>query len=149
MRALWEAFRTRGDGDRGYSWVGFYLGPGGRTPDALAGPAEMVLSVREPKPACSPISLHGACGRSYLSGRALVVRDVKALGENYIACDPRDRSEVVVPYFNREGRVIGVLDVDSFDADAFSRADAVALADLLRRAGVCAGRTELAVDVAG
>ncbi len=137
VRALWEEFRTRADGDFGYSWVGFYLGAGGSTPDAIAREGEMILSVREPKPACSPISLEGACGRCFLSGRPLVVRDVKALGANYIACDPRDRSEVVVPYFDADGRVLGVLDVDSFDAAAFTAHDAVELVKLLRRTGVC------------
>lgn len=139
VRALWDAFRTRSDGDLGYSWVGFYLGPGRSSADATAGPAEMILDEREPKPACSPISLKGACGQCYLAGHPLVVRDVAALGEGYIACDPRDRSEVVVPYFDEGGKVAGVLDVDSFDVGAFSRADAIGLVELLRRTGVCRG----------
>ena len=144
ISALWDAFRTRADGDMGYSWIGVYLGPGGSTADATAGPREMILDVRQPKPACSPISLDGACGRCYLSAQPLVVRDVAALGANYIACDPRDRSEVVVPYFDDAGRVGGVLDVDGFDVGAFTTTDAIELVRFLRRIGLCRGTGPIA-----
>jgi len=123
--ALWNAF-----GSRGYSWVGFYeIDPAGEA---------MILTHRQPKPACSPIGLHGCCGRSWKERTALVVHDVAALGNGYIACDPRDRSEVVVPMFNADGTCWGVLDVDSFDVGAFTDEDAVGLARLCERAGVSA-----------
>lgn len=123
--ALWNAF-----GSRGYSWVGFYeIDPAGEA---------MILTHRQPKPACSPIGLHGCCGRSWKGRESLVVQDVAALGNGYIACDPRDRSEVVVPMFNTDGTCWGVLDVDSFDVGAFTDEDAVGLARLCERAGVSA-----------
>lgn len=123
--ALWEAF-----GAHGYSWVGFYeIDPAGQS---------MILTHRRPKPACSPIGLHGCCGRSWKERIAIVVRDVAALGNGYIACDPRDRSEVVVPMFNPDGTAWGVLDADSFDVGAFSEHDAIGLARLCERAGVSA-----------
>lgn len=111
----------------GVSWVGFYLPDGA---DAL------VLGPRRDKPACSPIGMHGACGRAFLSGAPLVVRDVAELGANYIACDPRDRSEVVVPLVDAAGRVTGVLDLDSHDAGAFDAADVAGLQAVLRAAGL-------------
>src|SRR6185503_5347273 len=80
---LWAALHSTG-----VSWVGFYIHDGS---DAL------VLGPRRDKPACSPIELHGACGQCFARRQPLIVRDVAELGANYIACDPRDRSEVVVP----------------------------------------------------
>ena len=138
--ALWRAFQRREEGDLGVSWVGFYLGPGESHDGATAGPDQMVLALRQPKPACSPIGLHGACGQCYRARRSLVVTDVRNLGENYVACDPRDRSEVVVPCLDESGGCFGVLDLDSFDAGAFSTGDAAALSALLARAGLSAPR---------
>lgn len=119
---LWNALHASG-----VSWIGFYLHEGGD---------ELVLGPRRDKPACSPIGLHGACGRALRERRALVVRNVRNLGENYIACDPRDRSEVVVPLFDTDGRCWGVLDLDSHEPDAFGASDVVGLTKILAAAGL-------------
>ena len=111
--AIWEEFGSH----RPVSWVGFYL----------LRPAEMILGPRRAKPACSPIGLHGACGTAALSGRTIVVRDVRELGAAYIACDPRDLSEIVIPVRALGGRVVGVLDLDSHSAGAFGESDRIAL----------------------
>ena len=111
--ALWDEFGSH----RPVSWVGFYL----------MGDGCMTLGPRRDRPACSPIGLHGACGACALSGRTVVVRDVRELGDAYIACDPRDQSEIVVPIRTGDGRVPGVLDVDSHSAGAFGEVDRVAL----------------------
>lgn len=137
--ALWNAFgqpepppdetevlERRGEG--ALSWVGFYL--------PVPGKDEMVLGPRRDKPACSPIGLHGACGRAFQTRTALVVTDVAHLGEGYIACDPRDRSELVVPCLDQEGDAWGVLDLDSHDSSAFYERDAYALILVLRAAGL-------------
>lgn len=115
----------------GISWVGFYTGEPGSD--------SMILGPRRDKPACSPIGVHGACGRSWISKASLVVTDVAHLGAGYIACDPRDRAEVVVPVFDPDGACWGVLDVDSFDAGAFSEADAQGLWRVLKVAGLTHG----------
>lgn len=120
--ALWDALSTRG-----VSWVGFYLHDGGD---------ELTLGPSRNKPACSPIGLHGACGRALRERRPLIVGDVRRLGANYIACDPRDLSEVVVPVFDASGRPVGVLDLDSFDAEAFDETDVAGLRAALRAAGL-------------
>lgn len=130
--AMWERFSATG-----VSWIGFYFGPGYRLEDGrTVGPGEMLLGPCRNKPACSPIGLHGACGQAWRSRKPLVVRDVSELGANYVACDPRDRSEVVVPLFDESGRCYGVLDADSFDIGSFTDRDAAGLTDLCRRAGV-------------
>jgi len=116
--ALWEGLSAHG-----VSWVGFYL---------HEGDDELVLGPSRDKPACSPIGLHGACGRAFIEKRPLVVRDVADLGKNYVACDPRDRSELVIPLFEPDGRCWGVLDLDSFDTGSFDQADVDGLLVLLR-----------------
>lgn len=120
--ALWDALK-----DTGVSWVGFYTHEGGD---------ELVLGPRRDKPACSPIGLHGACGQALRNRRPLIVRDVKELGANYVACDPRDASEVVVPLLDADGTCWGVLDLDSHELGSFSDADVVGLCGVLRAAGL-------------
>lgn len=128
MRAVVDALWTR-LADTGVSWAGFY---------AHEGRPELVLGPSRNKPACSPIGLHGACGRAFLERRPLVVSDVRALGAAYVACDPRDLSEIVVPIFDREGACRGVLDLDSFDPGAFGLEDVQGLRAVLTKAGLAA-----------
>ena len=112
----------------GVSWLGFYS----RAPGA----DEMILKERRDKPACSPIGLHGACGQACLSGTTLVVTDVKHLGEGYVACDPKDQSELVIPVFDESGACWGVYDADSFDVGSFDERDAERVRELLVLAGL-------------
>ncbi len=119
--AVWDALSPTG-----VSWVGLYL----------PGAGELVLGPCRDKPACSPIGLNGVCGRSYLQRRSVIVRDVRSLGEDYVACDPRDLSEVVVPMLNEDGLCRGVLDLDSFEIGSFTRDDAVGLDAVLQAAGL-------------
>lgn len=124
--ALWE-----GLSGTGVSWIGFYTKTPGRD--------EMLLGPRRDKPACSPIGLHGACGRCWQTRKSLVVTDVAKLGAGYIACDPRDRSEVVVPLLEADGTCWGVLDADSYEVGAFNKEDAAGLALVMRAAGLTGG----------
>jgi putative methionine-R-sulfoxide reductase with GAF domain len=119
-----------GVGSQGVSWIGIY---------EIVKPqmAEMVLTCREPKPACSPIGLHGMCGKGWKEARSVIIKDVATLGENYIACDPKDRSELVIPLIDgQEGRCLGVLDVDSYDTAAFDAEDARGMALVLAALGL-------------
>ncbi len=124
--ALWPELSPRG-----VSWLGFYL----LAHDDERG-GEMILGPRRDKPACSPIALHGACGRCCLSARPMIVRDVRALGEGYIACDPRDRSEAVLPLLEPDGTCRGVLDLDSYEIGAFDESDIRGLQRVLESAGL-------------
>ena len=121
---LWEALK-----DRGVSWVGFYCHEQGD---------ELVLGPLRNTPACSPIGLHGVCGRSFLRREAIVVRDVRELGEDYVACDARDLSEVVVPLLEQDGSCRAVLDLDSRELGAFGEDDVIGLERVLRAAGLTA-----------
>lgn len=108
--ALWDNFAHEP-----YSWVGFYT--------LAANGVELILGPHRDKPACSPIQLHGVCGKALKTGQTQLVADVKALGDAHIECDPNNRSEIAVPVFNHEGKVWAVLDVDSAGADAFDEMD--------------------------
>lgn len=127
----------------GVSWVGFYLPETDPPPETTPG---LVLGPSRNKPACSPIGLHGVCGQAFLGRITRIVRDVRVLGDQYVACDPRDRSELVLPVrLEHDDRCIAVLDLDSHDPDRFGSADAAGLAAVLRAAGldVCGEATSI------
>lgn len=134
--ALWDTFGvgTPGQGDVAspawYSWVGFY--------EKVPGADEMVLLARRDKPACSPLGLHGCCGRAWRERRPVLVADTATLGADYIACDPLDRSEVVIPLFEADGACWGVLDVDSYQTNAFDDGDVLGLTALAEALGLSA-----------
>ena len=54
----------------------------------------------------------GVCGTAAAERRTVVVADVHAF-PGHITCDPRSRSEIVVPVFDADGALIAVLDIDS------------------------------------
>ena len=109
---------------KGCSWIGFYL----KNPDG----DELILGPRRDKPACSPIALFGACGQSFHTRRPFVVTDVNNLRAGYIACDPRDRSEVVIPCMDSyDSDCWSVLDADSHDTHSFTDADVHGLTKVL------------------
>lgn len=122
--ALWTDLQSAG-----VSWIGFYI-------DHPAEPDDrrLVLGSCRDKPACSPIGLHGVCGKALVTRQVQIVHDVRELGAKYIACDPRDRSEIVIPLLNKETNCWGVLDVDSYEVGAFGDADASGLLGVLRAA---------------
>ena len=95
------------------SWVGFYV---------LRG-HQLVLGPFQGKVACVRISLgKGVCGTAARERKTIVVADVDAF-PGHIACDAGSRSEIVVPVLS-QGRLVAVLDVDSYQPAAFDDADA-------------------------
>jgi putative methionine-R-sulfoxide reductase with GAF domain len=149
VAAYWTAFGfDRPGAGRGVSWCGFYR----REASDEAG-QEMTLICREPKPACSPIGLQGMCGRGWKDEAAYVVRDVRVLGPNYIACDPRDQSELVIPVWDARAsgpeasRCWGVFDVDSYDIGSFDEGDARGAIAMMEVAGLCPASVAASVRV--
>ena len=95
------------------NWAGFYLMRGGR----------LALGPFQGKVACVTIEVgRGVCGTAVEQDETQLVPDVHAFA-GHIACDSASRSEVVVP-LHADGRIVGVLDVDSPLPDRFSEADA-------------------------
>ena len=124
--ALWPVLSAAG-----VSWLGFYLDLPHEPDDR-----RLILGPHRDKPACSPIGVHGVCGRTLLSGETQIVDDVVALGASYVACDPRDRSEIVVPLCGTEAGPWGVLDLDSHEPYAFDACDDAGLMRVLTAAGL-------------
>ncbi len=131
--AIWEDFESVE-----VSWVGFYLPPDGQTPAT-----ELILGPSRNKPACSPIGLHGVCGQGFLGRVIRIVGDVRDLGPDYVACDPRDASEIVLPVALPPGvgPLLAVLDLDSHATQRFGTDDAEGLTLVLEAAGFAVPRS--------
>ena len=83
---------------------------------------ELVLGPFQGNPACVRIPIgQGVCGTAARDKRTLRIADVREF-EGHIVCDPGSRSEIVVPLISN-GRVLGVLDIDSPQAARFSERD--------------------------
>jgi GAF domain-containing protein len=84
------------------NWAGFYI----------VRDAQLVLGPFQGKPACVRIAWgKGVCGRAAQTAQTQRVEDVHQF-PGHIACDSASQSELVVPIL-KEGRVWGVLDIDS------------------------------------
>jgi len=97
----------------GFFWTGFYLLHNG---ELMAGPYQGTL-------ACILLKKDtGVCWAGINTGRTVIVPDVDKF-EGHIACSSLSRSEIVVPVFDRDNRVTGVLDVDSRELNNFDDTD--------------------------
>jgi L-methionine (R)-S-oxide reductase len=100
----------------GLNWVGFYFLQG----------RELVLGPFQGKVACVRIGLgRGVCGTAAERLKTLIVPDVHAF-PGHIACDSASRSEIVVPLI-QDGRLLGVLDLDSPQLARFDEQDGAGL----------------------
>lgn len=101
-------------------WVGFYL----------VRNEELVLGPFQGPVACTRIGYgKGVCGAAWARAATVLVPDVEKF-PGHIACSSLSRSEIVVPLL-RDGRVIGVLDVDSDEPDSFSETDRTYLEEIV------------------
>ncbi|MEJ7624043.1 MAG: GAF domain-containing protein [Pyrinomonadaceae bacterium] len=97
----------------GFFWVGFYLVRDG----------QLVLGPFQGPIACTRIGFdQGVCGHAYTTGQTVVVPDVDKF-PGHIACSSASKSEIVIPIKTSDGRVFGVLDVDSDRLNDFSEVD--------------------------
>ena len=103
------------------SWVGFYITrPSGDK-------AELVLGPFQGNVACVRIAFgRGVCGTAAAERRTVIVPDVDQF-PGHIACDAGSKSEIVVP-IEVGGKVVAVLDLDSYELAAFDDTDAAWLA---------------------
>lgn len=101
------------------SWIGFYIRRGD----------ELVLGPFQGKVACVRIAFgRGVCGTAAAEQRTVIVADVEQF-PGHIACDAGSRSEIVVPIV-AAGRLVAVLDLDSYELAAFDDVDAQGLAPI-------------------
>jgi L-methionine (R)-S-oxide reductase len=103
------------------NWAGFYRNVGG----------ELVLGPFQGRAACIRIPFgKGVCGTAAATLEPQRIDDVDSF-PGHIACDSASRSELVVPLVN-EGRLLGVLDLDSPRRARFDPADLAGCLELAR-----------------
>ncbi len=96
-----------------FFWTGFYL----------LDQDELVVGPYQGPAACQLLEKNtGVCWAGINRKETVIVPDVHKF-PGHIACDSRSNSEIVVPLTNQQGKVIGVLDVDSKDFNAFDDID--------------------------
>ena len=94
------------------NWAGFYLMDKG----------SLLLGPFQGKVACIRIALgKGVCGTAARDDEAQLVENVHEF-PGHIACDSASNSEVVIP-LHKNGKVVGVLDIDSPSLARFKKED--------------------------
>lgn len=97
-----------------YNWVGIYLVRGSELHlDSWAGPAPTVHTVIQIG--------KGICGWAAKSGSTEIVSDVNK-DSRYLQCFTNTRSEIVVP-ISHDSKVVGEIDIDSDELNAYSSMD--------------------------
>ena len=101
-------------------WVGFYW----------VEEDELVLGPFQGPVACTRIKKgRGVCGTSWEKEATIIVADVEKF-PGHIACSSSSQSEIVLPVF-KEGKIVGVLDVDSSELAQFDEVDQIYLEKIL------------------
>jgi len=108
------------------NWAGFYLYED----------EQLVLGPFQGLPACIRIPMgRGVCGTAASERKTLVITDVHDF-PGHIACDAASNSEIVVPVVVN-GKLIGVLDIDSPNVSRFDEDDRIGceaiVAQLIKR----------------
>lgn len=108
------------------NWAGFYLWDESKE--------ELYLGPFQGKMACTKINIkHGVCGKAVRENRVQRVEDVHGF-EGHIACDSDSESEIVLP-LRKDGKIWGVLDIDSPIKGRFSEQDEEFLLQISERIG--------------
>ena len=104
------------------NWAGFYMLENDK----------LILGPFQGKPACIEISIgKGVCGTAVAEKRTVLVPDVHKF-PGHIACDNASNSEIVIPLYNKNGTILGVLDIDSPMLDRFSKDDKLGLEEFAK-----------------
>ncbi|MCD7931891.1 MAG: GAF domain-containing protein [Tannerellaceae bacterium] len=102
-----------------FFWVGFYI-----VKDDV-----LVLGPFQDPVACTRIRYgKGVCGTAWQEARTLVVPDVDQF-PGHIVCSSASKSEIVIP-IRQNGKVTGVLDIDSDTLNTFDETDKMYLEKL-------------------
>lgn len=103
-----------------HSWTGFYF---------VAGEDELHVGPYQGAVACQLLKGSGVCLHCVRTAQPVVVPDV-AQFPGHVACDPRSRSEIVLPVI-RKGAVVAVLDIDSHELAQFDEGDVAPLTGIV------------------
>jgi GAF domain-containing protein len=108
--------------DDRFDWTGFYR---------VVRPGLLKIGPYQGGHGCLVIPFdRGVCGRAARTGEVQIVPDVHTVSD-HIACSASTRSEIVLPVRDRDGALLGVLDIDSDRPDAFGPSDAAGLGAIL------------------
>ena len=106
----------------GFWWTGFY-----RVIDN-----ELVLDPFQGPVACMHIPYgKGVCGTAWQKAETIIVPEVEQF-PGHIACSSESKSEIVVPIFDNDGKVMAVLDIDSDRLATFDNIDRKYLEDICK-----------------
>ncbi|MBC9246109.1 GAF domain-containing protein [Paracoccus sp. 11-3] len=109
--------------DDRFDWTGFYR---------VVAPELLKIGPYQGGHGCLVIPFsRGVCGAAARTRQVQLVPDVYAF-PGHIACASSTRSEIVLPVLGANNRLIGVLDIDSDQPDAFTDKDATRLAAILQ-----------------
>ena len=96
-----------------YFWTGFYC---------LENNKLIVRNYQGPV-ACMELARNiGVCWTGINQKKSIIISDVHNFA-GHIACDARSKSEIVIPFKNQAGQIVGVLDVDSKELNSFDETD--------------------------
>ena len=96
-----------------FLWVGFYL----------VEETELVLGPFQGTVACTRIAKgRGVCGTAWAEEQTILVENVDNF-PGHIACSTLSKSEIVVPLFDINNKIFGVLDIDSDQLNDFDEID--------------------------
>ena len=107
------------------NWAGFYL------MEQVCDQEMLVLGPFQGKTACIEIPVgKGVCGTAVAQDRLQLVPDVHQF-PGHIACDSASNSEIVIP-IHVNGKIFGVLDIDSPVFERFTEEDAEGLCEFVK-----------------
>ncbi|WP_462279974.1 GAF domain-containing protein [Salinivirga cyanobacteriivorans] len=105
-----------------YFWTGFYF----------LNQGELQVKMYQGPVACMQLAKDtGVCWEGINTRKPVLVKNVEEF-PGHIACDGRSKSEVVVPLFDPEDNLLGVLDIDSDQLNAFDEVDEQNLVKILQ-----------------
>jgi L-methionine (R)-S-oxide reductase len=103
-------------------WTGFYSLKNG----------ELIVKMYQGPLACQVLKKNtGVCWSAINQQKTIIVPDVRQF-DGHIACDPRSKSEIVVPVHDISGKITGVLDIDCKVLNGFDDTDAVNLEKIIK-----------------
>ncbi|MDR9486815.1 GAF domain-containing protein [Salibacter sp.] len=104
-----------------FFWIGFYLVEND----------QLVLGPFQGPVACTRISKgKGVCGTAWSKNKTMLIPDVEQF-PGHIACSAQSKSEIVLPFYNGQNQIAGVLDIDSDQLNSFDETDSQYLEKLL------------------
>ncbi len=97
-----------------FNWVGFYR---------LVDTQTLKVGPYQGAHGCLTIDIkRGVCGACIRTQTVQLENDVSMVPD-HIACSVETKAEIVLPIIRSDGAVIGVLDIDSIEADVFDYID--------------------------